>query len=210
MPTQLVAAFRATLEEIRDASLLLHVVDASHPSAAAQVDAVNKVLKDLEVVNVPTITVWNKVRLRLFIVILFSIFSCQNRGAVIISYINSIFPSFFSFSLVQVDACADPVAVEAVASRRDGTVCVSALTGRGVESLLGQTAARLEEAMIPVQVLIPYSQGDLVDEIHRCGVVKATEYTAEGTEVCAHVPPSLASRLAVLAVDTRAPRRINI
>ena len=37
LPTQLVAAFRATLEEIRDASLLLHVVDASHPSAAAQV-----------------------------------------------------------------------------------------------------------------------------------------------------------------------------
>jgi len=67
LPTQLVAAFRATLEEIRDASLLLHVVDVSHPSAAAQVDAVNKVLKELEVVNVPSITVWNKVRAEFFV-----------------------------------------------------------------------------------------------------------------------------------------------
>lgn len=60
LPTQLIAAFRATLEEIKDASLLLHVVDASHPNAAAQVDAVNKVLDELEATNIPTLTVWNK------------------------------------------------------------------------------------------------------------------------------------------------------
>ncbi|GFH12758.1 Hflx-type G domain-containing protein, partial [Haematococcus lacustris] len=40
LPTELVAAFRATLEEIRDASVLLHVVDISHHNAAAQCDAV--------------------------------------------------------------------------------------------------------------------------------------------------------------------------
>jgi GTP-binding protein HflX len=60
LPTQLIAAFRATLEEIKDASLLLHVVDASHPNAAAQVDAVNRVLDELEVQNIPSLTVWNK------------------------------------------------------------------------------------------------------------------------------------------------------
>lgn len=43
LPTQLVAAFRATLEEITEASLLLHVVDVSHPNAAAQTQAVMKV-----------------------------------------------------------------------------------------------------------------------------------------------------------------------
>jgi GTP-binding protein HflX len=59
---QLVAAFRATLEEIRDAALLLHVVDVSHANAAAQVDAVNAVLEELGVQNVPTLHVWNKVR----------------------------------------------------------------------------------------------------------------------------------------------------
>lgn len=43
LPTQLVAAFRATLEEITEASLLLHVVDVSHPNAAAQTQAVMQV-----------------------------------------------------------------------------------------------------------------------------------------------------------------------
>ena len=44
LPTQLVAAFRATLEEIRDATLMLHVVDVSHPNAAAQSASVMQVL----------------------------------------------------------------------------------------------------------------------------------------------------------------------
>ncbi|GFR45981.1 hypothetical protein Agub_g7453, partial [Astrephomene gubernaculifera] len=47
LPTELVAAFRATLEEIRESSLLLHVVDISHPAAAAQSQAVMGVLREL-------------------------------------------------------------------------------------------------------------------------------------------------------------------
>ena len=43
LPTQLVAAFRATLEEIKEAALLVHVVDVSHPNAAAQTQAVMQV-----------------------------------------------------------------------------------------------------------------------------------------------------------------------
>jgi len=43
LPTQLVAAFRATLEEIAEAQLLVHVVDVSHPNASAQSEAVMKV-----------------------------------------------------------------------------------------------------------------------------------------------------------------------
>lgn len=61
LPTQLVAAFRATLEEIAEASLLLHVVDVSHPTAAAQVETVNEVLKELGVAGIPMLHVWNKV-----------------------------------------------------------------------------------------------------------------------------------------------------
>ena len=61
LPTALVAAFRATLEEINDATLLLHVVDVSQANAAAQVDAVMGVLDELNVRHLPVITVWNKV-----------------------------------------------------------------------------------------------------------------------------------------------------
>ena len=67
LPTQLVAAFRATLEEIAEASLLLHLVDVSHPNAAAQMEAVNVVLKELGVENLPVLHVWNKVCLAGFL-----------------------------------------------------------------------------------------------------------------------------------------------
>jgi hypothetical protein len=60
LPTQLVAAFRATLEELGESSLLLHVVDVSSPNAAAQTDTVLGVLKELGI-ELPIVTVWNKV-----------------------------------------------------------------------------------------------------------------------------------------------------
>lgn len=52
---------RATLEEIQDAALLLHVVDISHPHAQAQAEAVDKVLAELNIGDIPLITAWNKV-----------------------------------------------------------------------------------------------------------------------------------------------------
>jgi GTP-binding protein HflX len=60
LPTMLVAAFRATLEEIAEADLLLHVVDATHPQAAAQAESVNETLGELEVDTLPTIVALNK------------------------------------------------------------------------------------------------------------------------------------------------------
>jgi len=60
LPHQLIAAFRATLEEIKYADLLLHVVDASNPDIPAQIATVNQVLKELDSLNKPTIMVFNK------------------------------------------------------------------------------------------------------------------------------------------------------
>jgi GTP-binding protein HflX len=60
LPTQLVAAFRATLEELSEASLLLHVVDITHPDAAEQAQTVEDTLADLELADKPRITVFNK------------------------------------------------------------------------------------------------------------------------------------------------------
>lgn len=60
LPTQIVAAFRATLEEIGQADVLLHVVDVTHPQAAAQIEAVEDTLAELEVENLPTVIALNK------------------------------------------------------------------------------------------------------------------------------------------------------
>lgn len=60
LPHHLVAAFRATLEEVVEADLLLHVVDVSHPNYEQQMDAVFEVLEELGVAGKPTVTVFNK------------------------------------------------------------------------------------------------------------------------------------------------------
>jgi GTPase len=61
LPTDLVAAFRATLEEITEADLILHVVDASHAQADEQADAVEDELEELGVQHTPRLTALNKI-----------------------------------------------------------------------------------------------------------------------------------------------------
>ena len=60
LPTQLVEAFRSTLEEVADADVILHVVDASHPDPEGQIRAVREVIADLDARRVPEIIVLNK------------------------------------------------------------------------------------------------------------------------------------------------------
>ncbi len=60
LPHRLVAAFKATLEEVVQADLLLHVVDTSHPQAEEQILAVNAVLEEIGAGNKPTLMVFNK------------------------------------------------------------------------------------------------------------------------------------------------------
>ena len=61
LPHQLVAAFKATLEEVLEADLLLHVIDVSHPEAEAQIAAVNVVLEELKATDMPMFMVFNKI-----------------------------------------------------------------------------------------------------------------------------------------------------
>ncbi|HHY87947.1 MAG TPA: GTPase HflX [Chloroflexi bacterium] len=61
LPTQLIAAFRATLEEISEADLLIHVVDITHPNALEQWRAVKETLEEIEADEIPVITALNKI-----------------------------------------------------------------------------------------------------------------------------------------------------
>ena len=63
LPPTIIAAFRATLEEIEEATLIMHVVDISHKNAANHVDEVEKVLGDLDVADKPRVLVLNKIDL---------------------------------------------------------------------------------------------------------------------------------------------------
>ncbi len=63
LPTQLVAAFRATLEEIAEADLLLHVLDVTHPHVYAHAEAVLQTLEEIAADHIPMLTVLNKIDL---------------------------------------------------------------------------------------------------------------------------------------------------
>ena len=61
LPTQLIESFKSTLDEVREADLLIHVVDISHPSFQDHMDSVNKILEEIDGHNKPTIVVFNKI-----------------------------------------------------------------------------------------------------------------------------------------------------
>ncbi len=61
LPTQLVESFKSTLDEVREADLLLHVVDISHPQFEEQIDAVNQILSEIDSADKKTIMVFNKI-----------------------------------------------------------------------------------------------------------------------------------------------------
>ncbi len=61
LPTQLVDSFKSTLDEVREADLLLHIVDISHPNFEEQIESVNKTLGEINNSDKPTIMVFNKI-----------------------------------------------------------------------------------------------------------------------------------------------------
>ncbi|GKV46953.1 hypothetical protein SLEP1_g53910 [Rubroshorea leprosula] len=155
LPTTLVAAFSATLEEIAESSLLVHVVDISHPLAEEQIDAVEKVLSELDVSSIPKLMVWNKI-----------------------------------------DRVSDAQRIKLEAKKSEDVVCISALTGDGLQEFCHAVQEKLKDSMVSVEALIPFNKGDLLSTIHQVGMVEKTEYTEDGTLVKAFVPLRFARLLA--------------
>lgn len=61
LPTQLVESFKSTLDEVREADLLLHVVDISHKNFEDHIESVNEIMKDIKAHDKPVIMVFNKI-----------------------------------------------------------------------------------------------------------------------------------------------------
>lgn len=153
LPTQLVEAFRSTLEEVGDADLLLHVVDASHPDPEGQIRAVRTVLGEIEGFEVPEIVVLNK---------------------------------------------ADIAELETIARLRSQvelSAVVSARTGEGIEELRELIADHLPRPSVEVDLVVPYTRGDLVSRAHTSGEVLLEEHLSDGTHLHARVDEALAAEL---------------
>ena len=61
LPTQLVESFKSTLDEVREADLLIHIVDISHSNFKDHIESVNKTLEEINAINKPTVIVFNKI-----------------------------------------------------------------------------------------------------------------------------------------------------
>ncbi|MBX7237362.1 MAG: GTPase HflX [Caldilineales bacterium] len=176
LPTQLIAAFRATLEEILDADLLLHVVDVSHPNVLEQAAAVEEVLEELGAFEPERSGPERSGPER-------SEGSLQaGEGLPLLVALN------------KVDLIPGGQLDPEVEASLPGGVPVSALSGQGLEALLDQIDVILAEAMAPIEVLIPYDSGELVDLFHRRGLVSREEHRPDGTLLAGRLPPAELAR----------------
>jgi GTPase len=91
---------------------------------------------------------------------------------------------------------ADPIVVESLRRREGHCVLVSARTGAGLDDLRDALEEALPRRDREVQVLVPYSRGDLVARVHQEGEVLNVDHGADGTDLQARVPASLAAELA--------------
>jgi GTP-binding protein HflX len=95
---------------------------------------------------------------------------------------------------------ADPLVVDRLLRAEKHAVLVSARTGEGLDDLMAAIAKDLPRPRVEVDVLLPYTAGQLVSRVHDLGEVLEEEHTAAGTRLKARVPASVAAELASHAV----------
>ncbi|MCL2674136.1 MAG: GTPase HflX [Defluviitaleaceae bacterium] len=138
LPHKLVDAFRATLEELTYADILLHVIDAADPDCERHIAVVKKTLAELGLSEKPTIAVFNKID------------ALQER----------------------------PMPIDKSAVR---TVYTSALNGIGLDTLVSAIEDVVNSSHTRMQVCIPYTDGSLISQVYKDGLIQQVEERADGT-----------------------------
>jgi GTP-binding protein HflX len=94
---------------------------------------------------------------------------------------------------------ADPLVLKALLAREPHAIVVSARTGEGIDELMGALEADLPVPEVLVDAVVPYSRGDLVNQLHLHAEIEVLEHVADGTHVVARAHPELAAELAEFA-----------
>lgn len=163
LPTQLVEAFRSTLEEVADADVILHVVDGSHPDPEGQIAAVRSVFAEVDAHRIPEIIVLNKA-----------------------------------------DA-ADPAVIARIRAKEPHAVVVSARTGEGIDELERAIAATIPRPDVRLELLIPFTRGELVSRLHSADAeILAEGYEEGGTRLSVLVRQDIAPDFAEYVVEADA------
>jgi len=162
LPTNLVEAFRSTLEEVNEADLLIHVLDFTHPNAQEQSETVEHVLRDLGAENKPRIMALNKIDLMVD-----------------------------EELLASGDANAISRQIVEEFELPEDYVPISAETGLGLNLLLARIQHMLDNGLVKVKLTIPYSDNKLVALFHQKGQIDKEKYGDEGTYIEGRIPAHL-------------------
>jgi len=163
LPTDLVAAFRATLEEVTFADLILQVVDAAAPAAAEQATTVDEILRDLGAADKPRVVALNKVDL--------------------------LGPATLRRSM------------QCFGERYPALVPISALRGTGLDALGDALDQASDEGFVPLEVLVPYGNETVLQELRQFGGLEEVAYTERGTVARGRAPRELAHRFQTYVLD---------
>jgi GTP-binding protein HflX len=96
---------------------------------------------------------------------------------------------------------ADAPARARLEAREPDAVCLSALTGEGLDDLREAISAFFERSLVPVRLLVPYDQGAVIDRLHGVATDIRQESVADGTLIEARLPLREANRYAALRID---------
>ena len=159
LPTHLIEAFKATLEELSYADVLLHVIDISNPEWEEQARVVDELIRQLGAESTPCVRVYNK---------------CD---------------AYFG-----------------ILPHGEDIVCISAKSGEGAAELTKKLSEMLDRGKRHVTLRIPYSDAGIMDALNRDAQLIRTEYTDDGIEAEAVVPPELFGRVKAYIPDYEEPR----
>lgn len=162
LPHGLVEAFKSTLEEVNQADMLLHVVDASADNAESQISAVEEVLRDIEAINKPTLLVFNKI----------DVIAPENVQ--ILDRFKELYP---------------------------GCEFISAQKARGLDDLLLAIERYATKSSVLMNILVPYTRGDLVQLAHTRTSIVDEEHVEKGTRLTLRIPPGLTSTFEAFKVE---------
>jgi GTPase len=173
LPTTLVEAFRATLEEVTAAALLLHVVDASAPTAAEQTAHVLKVLGEIGAESIPQILVLNKA--------------------------DKLPPDA---DLTDIPTVTHRMLGETARQNATDAVLISGKTGQGIDELLLAIDKHLvQDPVARARFRLPLGEGRALNLLHDRAAVISQDYGENYCEVVADVPRSIRERLSEFAVE---------
>ena len=195
LPHTLVQAFHATLEEVVEADLLLHVVDASNEAAEFQIEAVTEVLKEIGVAEKPMLYVLNKLdRLT------------EDTGeADAAAHVDT--PDDARHEAAGGDAAGGfsgdeipsweeaplPPAIHRLLRGREGCA-IAAATGAGLAGLQEKLAAFFRSGEVELHLHIPFTENAVVTRLHETGKIVQTDYDEHGTRVTVRLPEEEAAR----------------